>query len=243
MRRLSDPAALCTALVREAINHLLLRDSRTALERAKELLLIATEHGMRIHAASPLFIEGGPSPMKREGRKVSPRCHETLPAFELRGSRLVLRLHGRQLSQERAPGGGAYHGRHCAKRNGAWWREKGTRQPVSASKSARTAALGPTTMAMRSRPLSNRAGVIDADEDGTSGSQCLVAGAEEIRNAGPLCAPDIQGRLVSQEIFNAAIAKKPHGGIFFGAIYRHGRAENELISSCLSEGTTRFLGG
>jgi hypothetical protein len=75
------------------------------------------------------------------------------------------------------------------------------------------------------------------------GSHCLVAEAEEIRNAGPLCAPDIQGRLVSQEIFNAAIPKKPHGGIFFDAIYRHGRAENQLILSCVSGETTRFLGG
>jgi hypothetical protein len=81
------------------------------------------------------------------------------------------------------------------------------------------------------------------NQNETDGSQWLVGGAEEIRNAGPLCSPDIQGRLVSQEIFNAAIPKKPHGGIFFGAIYRDGRAENKLISSCLSGGTTRLLGG
>src|SRR5262249_55031943 len=50
MRRLSDPVPLAGALLRETINHTVLRDSRTALERAEELLLIATEHGMRFNA-------------------------------------------------------------------------------------------------------------------------------------------------------------------------------------------------
>ena len=40
------------------------------------------------------------------------------------------------------------------------------------------------------------------------GSHRLVGGAEGIRNVGLFCAPDTQERLVSQEIFNAAIRKK-----------------------------------
>jgi class 3 adenylate cyclase/tetratricopeptide (TPR) repeat protein len=58
MRRLSDPVPLAGALLRETINHTLLRDSRTALERAEELLLIATEHGMRFIAGAAAFHRG-----------------------------------------------------------------------------------------------------------------------------------------------------------------------------------------
>ena len=58
MRRLSDPAALARALLREAGNHAALRDSRTALERAEELLVITTEHGMTFLAAAAAFYRG-----------------------------------------------------------------------------------------------------------------------------------------------------------------------------------------
>jgi len=58
MRRLSDPAFLAGALLREAVNHVSLRDRRTVLERAEELLVIATEHGMRFHAAVGAFGRG-----------------------------------------------------------------------------------------------------------------------------------------------------------------------------------------
>jgi hypothetical protein len=39
IRRLSDPVSLTSALLREAILHVYLRDSRTGLERAEELLV------------------------------------------------------------------------------------------------------------------------------------------------------------------------------------------------------------
>jgi tetratricopeptide (TPR) repeat protein len=58
MRRLYDPASLARALLREAINHVFLRDRRTALERAEELLLIASEHGLRLQAANGAFFRG-----------------------------------------------------------------------------------------------------------------------------------------------------------------------------------------
>ena len=62
-----------------------------------------------------------------------------------------------------------------------------------------------------------------------NGSQCLVAGAEEIRTTGPLCAPYIQGRLLTREISTRSFHIKPHREVFFDAIYRDGRAENELV--------------
>ena len=37
--------------------------------------------------------------------------------------------------------------------------------------------------------------------------------------------------------------QKTHREVFFDAIHRHGRVENELILNCLSGGTTRLLGG
>ena len=58
MRRLSDPVYLSTALLWEAANHVFLRDSRTVLEQAEEVLLIANEHGMRGHAATAASFRG-----------------------------------------------------------------------------------------------------------------------------------------------------------------------------------------
>ena len=60
MRRLSYPASLGSALFCQTVNYAFLRDSRMALERAEELLLIATEHGMRRFAALRLFSRLGP---------------------------------------------------------------------------------------------------------------------------------------------------------------------------------------
>jgi tetratricopeptide (TPR) repeat protein len=56
--RPSDPESLARALLREAINRVFVRDSRTALERAEELFLIATEHGMGFNAAMAAFFRG-----------------------------------------------------------------------------------------------------------------------------------------------------------------------------------------
>jgi hypothetical protein len=41
--------------------------------------------------------------------------------------------------------------------------------------------------------------------------------------------------------FQRGHTKKTAQRNFFGAIYRHGRAENELTLSCLSGGTMNFL--
>ena len=43
--------------------------------------------------------------------------------------------------------------------------------------------------------------------NGTGGSHCLVGGAEGIRTVGPLCAPYIQGNLVTREISTRSFQK------------------------------------
>jgi tetratricopeptide (TPR) repeat protein len=82
MRRLSDPASIASALLREALNHALLRDGRTALERAEELLLIATEHGLRLHAAAAAFFRGWALADKGRGQKGLAEMSRALPALE-----------------------------------------------------------------------------------------------------------------------------------------------------------------
>ncbi len=82
MRRLSDPAAVVIALFREAGNHVSLRDSRTALERAEELLLIATEHGMRFQAATAAFYRGWVLADQGRGQEGLAVMSNTLPALE-----------------------------------------------------------------------------------------------------------------------------------------------------------------
>jgi len=82
MRRLSDPAFVVGALFREAINHVFLCDSRTALERAEELLLIATEHGMRFYAANAAFFRGWALADKGRGQEGLAEMSRALPALE-----------------------------------------------------------------------------------------------------------------------------------------------------------------
>jgi tetratricopeptide (TPR) repeat protein len=57
-RRLSDPLVIANALFHEAGLHSLLRDSRTAMERAEELLLIATEHGIVHYLTAATIVRG-----------------------------------------------------------------------------------------------------------------------------------------------------------------------------------------
>jgi class 3 adenylate cyclase/tetratricopeptide (TPR) repeat protein len=82
MRRLSDPSSLARALLREAQNHTFARDSRKALERAEELLLIATEHGMRFNGAAAAFFRGWA--LADEGREQEglAEMSRVLPALE-----------------------------------------------------------------------------------------------------------------------------------------------------------------
>jgi hypothetical protein len=49
MRRRSDPASLAAALFREALLHVPVQESGAVLERAEELLPIATEHDLRVY--------------------------------------------------------------------------------------------------------------------------------------------------------------------------------------------------
>ncbi len=58
MRRLSDPASIARALAREILTYEFLRDRLMALERAEELLLIATEHGLDRWVAGVTFCRG-----------------------------------------------------------------------------------------------------------------------------------------------------------------------------------------
>jgi class 3 adenylate cyclase/tetratricopeptide (TPR) repeat protein len=82
MRRLSDPGSVAGALLREAVNHMLLRDSRTALERAEELLLVATEHGLRFLAANAAFLRGWALADEGRGHEGLAKMLEALPALE-----------------------------------------------------------------------------------------------------------------------------------------------------------------
>src|SRR5208337_2811940 len=58
MRRRSDPISIARGLFFDTMNHAELRDRRTALERAEELLALATEHEMRFHQAHAAFHRG-----------------------------------------------------------------------------------------------------------------------------------------------------------------------------------------
>jgi tetratricopeptide (TPR) repeat protein len=82
MRRLSDPAFLAGALLREVINHVFLRDSRTALERAEELLAIATEQGMPFLVASAAFNRGWALAHEGRGQEGLAEMSRALPALE-----------------------------------------------------------------------------------------------------------------------------------------------------------------
>jgi len=128
MRRLADPAALATALLRDAFNHLFLRDSRTALDRAEELLLLATEHGWPFRVAAATFYRGWAlaDQVGRSGEGGGRSRRDVASSSGFRGHRgghRAVRLDGRQLSKERAPGRRACGGGYGTKRNGAWRRE------------------------------------------------------------------------------------------------------------------------
>jgi class 3 adenylate cyclase/tetratricopeptide (TPR) repeat protein len=93
MRRLADPAPLARALLREAINHVLLRDRRTALERAEELLLIATEHGLRFNIASAAFYRGWVLADEGRGQEGLADMARALPAYEGTAATTALYAH------------------------------------------------------------------------------------------------------------------------------------------------------
>jgi predicted ATPase len=82
MRRLSDPASLANALFREAVNHAVSRDSKTALERAEELLLLATEHGLRFRVAAAAFYRGWARADQGRGQEGLAEMSRALPALE-----------------------------------------------------------------------------------------------------------------------------------------------------------------
>ncbi len=82
MRRLSDPASLLTALAWEVLNHVLLRDSRTALERAEELLVIVAEHGMPFYSALAAFFRGCALAEEGRGQESLAEMSRALPALE-----------------------------------------------------------------------------------------------------------------------------------------------------------------
>jgi class 3 adenylate cyclase/tetratricopeptide (TPR) repeat protein len=76
------PASLAGTLVRDAINHGLLRDVRRVLERAEELLSIATEHGMPFHLANATFFRGWALADEGRGQEGLAEMSRALPAFE-----------------------------------------------------------------------------------------------------------------------------------------------------------------
>jgi class 3 adenylate cyclase/tetratricopeptide (TPR) repeat protein len=82
MRRLSDPASLADALVREAINHVFILDSRTVLERAEELLTIATEHALPLRVAFAAFFRGWALADGGLVREALAEMSRALPAIE-----------------------------------------------------------------------------------------------------------------------------------------------------------------
>jgi adenylate cyclase len=82
IRRLSDPVALAVALFWEATNYVYLRDSRTALERAEELLVIATDQEMRFYAAHAAFYRGWVLAAKGREQEGLAEMSRALPAIE-----------------------------------------------------------------------------------------------------------------------------------------------------------------
>jgi len=82
VRGLADPASLAETLLWEAPNHLILRDSRTCLERAEEALLIATEHGMRLFAAIAAFYRGWALADEGRGEEGLAEMSRALPTLE-----------------------------------------------------------------------------------------------------------------------------------------------------------------
>jgi adenylate cyclase len=82
VRRLADPAWLARALLREVVNHVFLRDRRIALERAEELLLVATEHGMHFQVATAEFNRGWALAEEGRGQEGLAEMSRTLPALE-----------------------------------------------------------------------------------------------------------------------------------------------------------------
>jgi adenylate cyclase len=102
MRRLSDPASLAPALLREALLDVSLRDSRTALERAEELLLIATEHGMRLWAANSAFFRGWALAEEERGQEGLAEISRALPALE--GCPITISLYARLADSYRKNG-------------------------------------------------------------------------------------------------------------------------------------------
>src|SRR5262249_28449009 len=81
MRR-SDPASLVRALMRDAINYIGLRDSRATLERAQEVLSIATELGMAFNAASVAFFRGWSLVYEGQGEAGLAEMLRVLPDLE-----------------------------------------------------------------------------------------------------------------------------------------------------------------
>jgi len=69
-------------LLLEAVLHIYLRDNRTALERAEELLVIATEHGMRFHAAWAAFLRRWALADEGRGQQDLAEMSRALPALE-----------------------------------------------------------------------------------------------------------------------------------------------------------------
>jgi class 3 adenylate cyclase/tetratricopeptide (TPR) repeat protein len=82
MRGLSDPASLAETLLWEVPIHLILRDTGTCLERAEEVLLIATEHGMRWFGAIAAFYRGWALADQGRGEEGLAEMSRALPALE-----------------------------------------------------------------------------------------------------------------------------------------------------------------
>jgi tetratricopeptide (TPR) repeat protein len=81
MRRLSDPVSLTLAVFREVVNHTLLRDRRTALERAEELLVIATDRDLRFWVAVAAFFRGWALADEGRGQEGLAEMSRALPAL------------------------------------------------------------------------------------------------------------------------------------------------------------------
>src|SRR5580704_7296880 len=102
MRRLSDPFSVARAWSLEVLSHVVIRDRRTALERAEELSLIATEHGMPFHVAAAAFNRGWALADEGRGQEGLAEMSRTLPALE--GSPATASLYGRLADSYRKNG-------------------------------------------------------------------------------------------------------------------------------------------
>jgi predicted ATPase len=88
-RRRSDPYYIAAALSVYAINHLLLGDSRNAIERAEEMFSIATEHGLTMYLTVGTFFRGWATADAGRGKAGIAEMRQALSDLKAKGTTAI----------------------------------------------------------------------------------------------------------------------------------------------------------